>query len=227
MLPYLNKLGGTKVSWRGGALLGVALLALFGLWEAGARELHQLRVKNEVRRAIPKVREETGRELRLLIQAISEYKSRLGCYPPDHLVSQNPLVVDSITNQLLYELLGTVYDSTNDAFFPVAHFPSISTKLVKEFFNVSSFKNSAGRPELVKQFIHSGDIPGTLGVREKPEVGVLAFFPNWEGIEPDLLQEFSLAPWQYNCSKPVHNPNSYDLWIEVPVSNSKILVGNW
>jgi hypothetical protein len=227
MLPYFKKLFGREVSVRAGAMLGIVLMGLFGLMEAGAWELHHVRLKSLRQHAIPRVREETSRELRLLTRAIDDYKNRLGCYPPDHQLSQNPIVVDATTNQLLYELLGTVYDSTNDTFSPRGHFPGIRGNLVKKYFNVGSFKNSAEQPDMVKQFIQSTDIPGTYGVSEKPEVGVLAFFPNWEGIDPELLQEFSLAPWQYNCSAPVHNPKSYDLWIEIPLSNSKIVVGNW
>jgi hypothetical protein len=180
MLPYLKKLFGREVSVRAGAMLGIVLVGLFGLMEAGAWELHHVRLKSRVRHAVPRVREETSRELRVLTRAIDDYKSRLGCYPPDHLLSQSPTVVDGITNQLLYELLGTVYDSTNDTFSPRGHFPGISGKLVKKFFNVGSFKNSAEQPDLVKQFIQSTDIPGTYGVSEKPVVGVLAFFPNGE-----------------------------------------------
>ena len=170
------------------ALLALAALALFGLMEAGGWELHQVRLKSRVQRAIPKVREETSRELRVLTQAIEDYKARFGCYPPDHLLSQNPPVVDSITNQLLYELFGTVHNTRNDTFMPTIRFPGISAKLVKEFFNVSAFKNTAEQPEMVRQFIKSGEISSTLGVSEKPDVGVLAFFPNWEGMDSDLLQ---------------------------------------
>lgn len=227
MFPYLKNLLGGRVTFRTCLVLGVLLLGLFGLMEAGAYELHQVRLKVRVRHAIPRVREETRRELEVLTRAIAEYKTRLGTYPPDHLVSDHPVVVDSVTNPLLYELSGTVYDSTNDAFWPLGHFPGISRKLVKKFFNESTFKNSAAKAELITQFIHSTDIPGTLGVSEKPDVGVLAFFPNWQGIDPELIGEFSLAPWRYNCSAPVHNPQSYDLWIEVPVSGIKIVVGNW
>ena len=227
MLPALQRLLGGKVSIRACLLLGVAILVMFGLVEAGAWELHQVRLRSRVHQAIPKVREETTRELRLLTRAIDEYRARLGCYPPDHQLNQTPVVVDSITNQLLYELVGTVYDRTNDTFWPVDHVPAISGKLLKEFFNVSCLKNSAAQAEGVKQFIRATDIPGMLGVSEKPPVGVLAFFPNWEGIDAELLEEFPLAGWQYNCSVPVHNPKSYDLWIEIQVPGSKIVMGNW
>ncbi len=92
MLPYFKRLLGGQVSIRACALLGVILLALFGLVEAGAWEFHHVRLKSHVRHAIPRVREETTRELRTLTQAIDNYKSRLGGYPPDHLVSQKPVI---------------------------------------------------------------------------------------------------------------------------------------
>lgn len=227
MLSYLKQLGRGEVSLRTGALLGLALLGLFGLVEAGGWELHQVRHQSRLHHALPRLRAETARQLRVLAQAIDEYKTKLGCYPPDHLLSVNPPVVDSVTNQLLYELLGTVYDRTNELFAPKGHFPSIRANLVKRFFNVDSFRNSGPSATRVTQFLQSSDIQSTLGVSEKPEVGVLAFFPQWEGMEPELMQEFGLAPWHYNCSAPVHNPKAYDLWIEIPVSDTTLVMGNW
>jgi hypothetical protein len=227
MKSFLRKLLGKELSTQTCLLIGLGILLLLGLFQASAWGLHRVGLRNRVVQTIPKVRTETADELQTLTRAIQEYHKRLGCYPPDHLISRDPAVVDSVTNQLLYELLGTVYDGTNDTFCPNDRFPSISGKLVKQFFNVSSFKNSARSRELVKQFIHSTDVPGTLGVSEKPDVGVLAFFPNWEGIDPEVLKEFPLTPWQYNCSAPVHNHDSYDLWISVPVFGSNIVVGNW
>lgn len=227
MFPYLKKLGALQVSLRTGALLGLGLLGLFGLMEAGAWELRHVRLRSRVQHVLPRLRQETARQLHLLASAIDDYKTKLGCYPPDHLLSQNPPLVDTVTNQLLYELFGTIYDSTNDTFSPKGHFPSIRGSLVKRFFNVDSFRNSGKLASQVTQFLQSGDIQSTLGVSQKPDVGVLAFFPEWEGIDPDLLQEFELAPWHYNSSAPVHNPKAYDLWIEIPVSGTRIVVGNW
>ena len=226
MVPDIKKLVSRDISLFSGAVVVLGVLAVLGLGWLGARELHEYLLKSRARQAIPKVREETTRELGLLVRAIEAYKSSLGCYPPDHVLSQNPPAVDVITNQLLYELLGTVHHPTNDTFAP-DHFPAISGKLAKQFFNVSSFKNSADRPELVKRFLNGSEIPATLGVSEKPDVGVLAFVPNWEGIDSELYQEISLAPWRYNSTAPVHNPGKFDLWIEVPVAGTKIVTGNW
>ena len=226
MLRYPKKLFSRHVSLLEGGVVVALVLALLGLFQLGVRELHQVRLTSRARGAIPKVREETTRELRRLVTAIEGYKSSLGFYPPDHVISQNPPVIDAITNQLLYELLGTLHDTTNDMFCP-DHFPAIRGNLVKQFFNVSSFKNCAEQPELVKRFMSASEIPATLGVSEKPAVGVMAFFPTWEGIDSEMTEEISLASWRYNSTAPVHNPGAYDLWIEIPVSGAKIVVGNW
>jgi hypothetical protein len=206
--------------------MGLAVVLVLGLGQVGIWEMHRVQFRNRLRQAVPRVRAESTRQLQMLTRAIENYKSTLGMYPPDHLLDSNPTVVDSITNQLLYELLGTVYDQTNDAFTPIG-FPRISAKLAKQFFNVTTFKNTSVHQELVKQFIRSSDILATMGVSQKPDVGVLAFSPNWEGIDPELLQEFPLVPWQYNCTAPVHNRGSYDLWVEFSILGSKIVIANW
>jgi hypothetical protein len=226
MIPGLRTLLRQDVSLRSGALVIAGLLAVAGLGSLAVREARQAQVRSRVRQAMPKVREETARELQTLMRAIEAYKSSLGCYPPDHVISRNPPRVDVVTNALLYELLGTVHDRTNEVFY-LEHLPAIRGRLVRRFFDVDSFKNCAERPELVKPFIRMSEIRSTLGVSSKPDVALLAFFPAWEGIEPELTQEIGLASWRYNATAPVHNPGSYDLWIEVPVSGTKVVVGNW
>jgi len=83
----------------------------------GVRVWHQARLTSHARGAIPKVREETTRELRRLVSAIEGYKSSLGFYPPDHVISLNPPVIDAITNQLLYELLAEISWLRSDFLF--------------------------------------------------------------------------------------------------------------
>ena len=46
----------------------------------------------------------------LIVDAIEAYHTHFGFYPPDHVVSRNPLRVDPITNTLVYELGGTTVD---------------------------------------------------------------------------------------------------------------------
>jgi hypothetical protein len=60
----------------------------------------------------------------LIVTSIEKYRLFFGAYPPDHVVSSSPLVVNPVNNQLLYELFGTVYDATNETFTP-PHFPPI------------------------------------------------------------------------------------------------------
>ena len=37
----------------------------------------------------------------------------------------------------------------------------------------------------------------------------------------------NFSPWYYNASKPVHNPNAYDLWVEVLIGKETNVIGNW
>ena len=85
----------------------------------------------KVRAATPKVIAAVGAERDVLVNAIEKYKAHYGFYPPDHLVSSRPVVVDAVTNQLLYELIGTVYIASNRTF--AAHmFQPVEVKLIRE-----------------------------------------------------------------------------------------------
>ncbi|MFM1769228.1 MAG: Type secretion system protein precursor [Verrucomicrobiota bacterium] len=34
-------------------------------------------------------------------------------------------------------------------------------------------------------------------------------------------------PWNYDSSNPTHNPDSFDLWIDVVIGNKTVTIGNW
>jgi hypothetical protein len=161
-----------------------------------------------------------------LLKAIGAYKTKLGFYPPDHVIDQQPLLVDAVTNPLLYELLGTWHDPAAETFTP-ARFPSVHRSLIKSFFNTDGFKNSAAKADEVQHFLDASAIEATVAVNSKPDVGLLGYYPSWEGIEPDIYSLVGLSSWRYNSSAPVHNPGSFDLWIEIETSQTNILIGNW
>jgi hypothetical protein len=206
------------------ALTGVIILAAGVV--VGHEYLARARLRMHLHAAIPKVRDSLGKERQLLIRAIEAYKGKLGFYPPDHIVSRQPLVVDAVTNQLLYELLGTCHDPTSDSFIP-ARFPSVHRSLVKSFFGTEGFKNTALNVDEVQHFLDAADIEATMAVHNKPDVALLGYFPDWEGIEPDLYRQIELGSWRYNSSAPMHNPETFDLWIEIRTSETNILIGNW
>ena len=211
-----------------GALVALLILA------AGAGlvcAVYNLRVRAkaaaDLRLAIPRLCQKLSQQRQVLVSAIEAYKVSLGFYPPDHLLSRTPLIVDPITNQLMYELFGTLHDPAKGTFTP-AHFPPIRQALIQRFFNADGFKNSAESAELVNHFLDVSNLTATAAINEKPEeVGLPSFCPNWEGVEPDLYAQIAAGTWRYNSSSPTHNPGTYDLWIEVKTSLTNIVIGNW
>lgn len=209
-----------------------SLLAVSGIITLAAgvvvgREcLARARLRSHLHAAIPKLCDELCQQRGLLLKAIETYKGKLGFYPPDHVISRQPLVVDAVTNPLLYELLGTWHDSAADTFSP-ARFPSVHRALVKSFFSTDAFRNTASKSDEVQHFLDAADIEAAVAVHNKPDVALLGYFPTWEGIDPNLYSHIELSSWRYNSSAPVHNPTTYDLWIEIKTSQTNILIGNW
>ena len=52
-----------------------------------------------------------------------------------------------------------------------------------------------------------------------------------DGPDPFMLSNPSgtqkINPWRYNSSNPVHNPKSFDLWIDVLIAGKTNRICNW
>ena len=176
--------------------------------------------------AIPRLCAEICDQRQSICQAIEHYRELLQFYPPDHVLQENPLRIDTVTNQLLYELVGCAYDPEERVFIPASLAP-ISAAMIKTYFRADRFLNSVDHPAQARRFLDRSNIVATMAVHQKPDVALLAFFPGWEGIEPELMSQIELGSWQYNRSAPVHNPGKYDLWIEIHTELTNIVIGNW
>ena len=180
---------------------------------------------SKVRAATPKVIAAVGAERDVLAKAIEKYKAQYGYYPPDHLVTSNPMIVDAVTNQLLYELTGTVYNASNQTF--AAHtFQPVEVKLIRELFNIEKFRNSANKPESVKHFLAENSF-SSREIHDDPDVNVLRPLMSVEGVADDLLYEFDCTPWRYVTSAPTNNPGRFDLWVDLVCGKEKVTIGNW
>jgi len=209
----------------GGLVLVVAVALGFGRF--GLRAYTRDRQQAHLRSSLPKLREELCLQRQILVSAILAYKQALGTYPPDHVVQQKPMLVDAVTNQLLYELLGTVYSASGQSFAP-HNFPAIRKSDLGTFFNVGNLKNSAETPALARPFLKVSDLNSTVPISERPHVvALMTFYPNWPGVDPELGQQISAGSWCYNSSAPVHNTGGYDLWIEVNTPLTNFVIGNW
>jgi hypothetical protein len=211
----------------GAFLVILAALAAGGMLFLGYRVYDAARARAHLRSSIPKLCEELSRQRQTLVSAIGAYKQALGSYPPDHVLKEKPLVIDAVTNQLLYELMGAVYSPTNDTFY-TRDFSPIRGVDAKTFFNVGSFRNSGKTPATVPCFLKLTDLNSTASISDRPhEVFLVAFWPNWEGVDAELLTQVDAATWCYNSSAPLHNPGTYDLWIEIRTALTNITCGNW
>jgi prepilin-type N-terminal cleavage/methylation domain-containing protein len=162
--------------------------------------------------------------------AIEAYKDKFGHYPPDNggLYS---------TNQLYYELLGTTNVPASPAYYQMLDGSAIirNPDVHTAFVNVSGFINccrpgNADDAPTGMSFIKEGGLKAN-------QFGKMSF----NGIECTVMgvaldgplalpttsngQRFN--PWCYNSSNPVHNPKSFDLWIDVYVGGKTNRICNW
>ena len=208
--------------------LALAMVLLLGLglgyaaWLLEPRLVLGFRLRSE----LPRIYQHAYDQRQRLISAILAYQKSFGFYPPDHVITREPLVVDATTNQLFYELWGTVFDPKGRNFTPLRSSTHLSEALVQQFFNIDGFKNSAEMTNAVKNFLP--EMETMMEVHDRPEtIGVLSFWPNWQDADWDVIGKIRFGTWQYNSSKPAHNPSSFDLWLEIHAPGTNIVIGNW
>ena len=150
--------------------------------------------------------------LHQLSTAIESYKGKKGFYPPDDPYNNASSLY--YTNSLYYELTGTDLDK--------------ATAL--EAFGVGGILNSrAIAGEAIDFIALSNDrTVQTIRLGSGRQVQVLGV-----PLKSPLGGAFEVfAPWEYRLSTstngpPLHNPNTYDLWVRLQVGNKVITVGNW
>ena len=223
----MKQLFARRVTLLSGTLL-ITLLCLVGaLAYASYLLLSEFILRMRVRNSIPHVLHAASAERDRLVAAIEAYHSHFGSYPPDHVLSDRPLRIDPTTNQLFYELVGTVYNPTNNMFFTDGAEP-LEKATVKEFFNTAEFKNKSTSPGVAKQFL-ARDFVALREIHDDPDVMVLC--PNIVGtlneVPFHILTEWDFASWQYVSSSPSNNPGKFDLWVELSAAGRKFSIRNW
>lgn len=160
-----------------------------------------------------KVRSRLKAELGQIQNAIETYHKAHGFYPPS-----NSDIANTGTNQLFYELTGTAYDRDASSFRDILGGVLMSANVQAVFGSGNKgFVNSdANKANCLPNLKPSGHaiIPGST-----PSVRLLVV--PYKGPGGDF------NPWHYNSAKPVHNPDSYDLWATVEVGGETFTIGNW
>lgn len=201
----------------------LATLALVGYNFVSAKILEA-----HVNAAIPRVCDGIRDQRQKLVSAIEAYKAHFGVYPPDHIINRQPLVVDAVTNWLVYELVGVTYNPTN-RWFQLGGMEPADAKFVKDFFQCDGFKNSGDSESQLKHFLPSPPSPEMpLGqLHDDPDIYVLGFTVPYEGIAQEVVWEINVSPWRYVSSSPTNNLGQFDLWIELQTKSRKVIIGNW
>jgi len=176
-------------------------------------------------------------ELKQLETAIEAYKSKIGQYPPDNIVSRPPwtpsIVVNPVLNPLFYELSGTIVE--NDRFRIPNENVGIASATIQQFFNVEGFANASPNPKNVKGFIK--DLKSTQVGKISPtdDVKVLVVPVPWPLNNPNFQSPINstdpsvkqVNPWRYNVSNPTNNPGGFDLWAEFVDGKKVKIICNW
>jgi prepilin-type N-terminal cleavage/methylation domain-containing protein len=164
----------------------------------------------------------TKTELKEVELWISEYKAKRGYFPPD-----NP--GNEITNQLFYELSGTIY--TNDAYTTLDGSANVTQAQLAVGFGpavsgVANTTKGAKDEGMVAQKFIAELKPGQI-VEFEPGLKILVGTVGWDTSLPSPTYEPGVNPFRYISTKPTHNPNSFDLWIDIHVQGKTYRISNW
>jgi prepilin-type N-terminal cleavage/methylation domain-containing protein len=169
-------------------------------------------------------------EMTKLVNAIENYKTALGFYPPDHRITDpaNPSQDISLPspNQLFYELSGTIY--TNAQFYIPGRQEGLNAAQIQAYFGkTSGFANAARDPQDLK-FTEEFKSSQYQRIRETPyAVDVLAVPVPGPARWAIKFTSTTVNPWLYVSTSPTNNPDRYDLWTEVVIGGKTIRFSNW
>lgn len=214
-----------ELSIRESLFVIMAILALggagYGLWQ----EYLRWKLRQEVQAAWPVMIEAARTQRELIVHGIEAYHAHFGFYPPDHVLSLNPLRVDPVTNMLLYELGGTTFDPTNK-FYKNPKVDHVSAEALRETFQVASFTNAVPLPGERREFL-SLDGFAYADLHDDPDLAALQLPIFIDEVTADAASEFTGSNWCYVRSGATNNPGKYDLWMVLRTDDREVTIGNW
>ena len=159
-------------------------------------------------------------ELAQLVTVIEAYKQKKGFYPPSNGTANNVM-----TNQLFYELTGTIFNPANNNYQTINGSETIDVATIQNFFATDGFANSSPERSEVKNYFPGLRSTQYGEVSSSPDVELLIV--PVEGPNDIINGDKKLNPWRYNASNPTHNPDTFDLWAEIVIGGQTNIIGNW
>ena len=164
-------------------------------------------------------------ELEQVATGIELYKAKLGHYPPDNL--GNPSI-----NQLYFELLGTTFTNINGrpAYITLDGSARVYSSTLQTLFKaagiINSTSGSGGDEARPASAFLRGLKPGQYTAITNPPIDVNVEIVRL--LTPTVAGAVTvLNTFKYNSSNPTNNPNSYDLWVDIPISGRTNRISNW
>lgn len=152
-----------------------------------------------------------------LVMWIESYKAKLGLYPPD-----NPL--SPTRHTLLYELAGATRNPPPADPVYNTIFGNVTSNNLYSAFGLTGVVNASDDPTEIKRVLK--DIKPDLLASLAPNTLSLVVPIDGPGGRPN--------PWHYlrggkerAGTNTLHNPESFDLWVEIKVRGQTRIIGNW
>ncbi len=159
-------------------------------------------------------------EMGQIKNAIENYKSRKGFYPPDNPNSPQ-------TNALYYELVGAFDPNGSGTSYETLDGRTTVTNLtdLKTYFGVDGLVNSTTVTNRNFEGFSAENFAKSLKNAE-----LETFLPNNNLLLLDVPVDGPAGdfnPWHYVSSSPTNNPDSFDLWAEILIGKQTNIICNW
>ena len=221
------------------SIIGIIAGLLVGLAPLASRRMKESKVRAEMQE---------------IILLIDSYKAKYGVYPPDGLkyVGNTEIGSDAI-NPLFYELSGVVayvpmFMGKGDA---AGYYISPNRNEILTSADAQALFNKDGIINSVPADINNGAVSPPFDASPTARAKLLrhTFKPSqysnyttnghtatillagvpWPANDSNqpLPGNPGLNPWHYVSSRPLQNPNSYDLWASIKAGKQIVTIGNW
>ena len=155
-------------------------------------------------------------ELASLVTMIEAYKTKVGVYPPQG--------VSATRHTLLYELAGAVRSNSSPVSY-VTPYGTINVNDLNTAFGATGIINArdegSNDPDQSRAFpILKNAKSDQIASIQPNSLSLVVPLDGPGGVRPN--------PWHYRVgANATHNPESFDLWVEIKLRKGNRIIGNW